>query len=82
LSAAKAVTAANAGRDIARANPTEAKNNSERRSQKPIPPITIYAVLVWLLWGFFMAIGWALGTWVMDQVLGRVLRTDSLRRTH
>jgi hypothetical protein len=34
-----------------------------------VPAITIYVVLVWLLWGFFMAIGWALGTWIMGQVL-------------
>jgi hypothetical protein len=45
----------------------------------PIPPITIYAVLVWLLWGFFMAIGWALGTWVMDQILGGAWRGSSRR---
>jgi hypothetical protein len=36
----------------------------------PIPPITIYAILVWFLWGFFMAIGWALGTWVVIKYWG------------
>lgn len=37
-----------------------------------IPQITPYAVLVWFLWGFFMALGWALGTWIMAQLLGVV----------
>jgi hypothetical protein len=25
-----------------------------------VPQITIYVVLVWFLWGFFMATGWVL----------------------
>jgi hypothetical protein len=33
-----------------------------------VPAITIYVVLVWFLWGLFMALGWALGTWIMGQL--------------
>ena len=33
-----------------------------------VPAITIYAVLVWFLWGLFMGLGWALGTWIMGQL--------------
>jgi hypothetical protein len=44
-----------------------------------VPAITIYVVLVWLLWGFFMAIGWALGTWIMGQILAGVWRPGSPR---
>lgn len=34
--------------------------------------ITVYALLTWFLWGFFMALGWALGTWIMNRLLGSV----------
>jgi hypothetical protein len=44
-----------------------------------VPAITIYVVLVWFLWGFFMAIGWVLGSWIMNQILGGVWRTGSPR---
>lgn len=40
-----------------------------------IPAITIYAVLVWFLWGFFMAIGWVLGTWIINQIIDGMSRT-------
>jgi hypothetical protein len=46
-----------------------------------VPMITIYVVLVWFLWGFFMAIGWVLGTWITNQILGSVWRSDSPRRS-
>jgi hypothetical protein len=35
-----------------------------------VPAITIYVVLVWFLWGFFMALGWALGVWIAGQLIG------------
>jgi hypothetical protein len=35
-----------------------------------VPAITLYVVLVWFLWGFFMALGWAVGTWIAGQLLG------------
>jgi hypothetical protein len=35
-----------------------------------VPAITIYVVLVWFLWGFFMGLGWALGTWIAGQLIG------------
>jgi len=42
-----------------------------------VPAITVYVVLVWLLWGFFMAIGWGLGTWIMTQILSGIRRPAS-----
>ena len=44
-----------------------------------VPQISIYVVLVWFLWGFFMAIGWVLGTWITNQILGGMRRSDSPR---
>jgi hypothetical protein len=38
-----------------------------------VPQITIYVVLVWFLWGF---VGWALGTWIMNQILGGIWQSD------
>ena len=46
-----------------------------------VPMITLYVVLVWFLWGFFMAIGWALGMWITNLILGGVWRTNSARRS-
>jgi hypothetical protein len=28
--------------------------------------ITANALLVWFVWGFCMALGWVLGTWIME----------------
>jgi len=39
-----------------------------------VPVISANALLVWFVWGFFMAIGWALGTWVVARLLGMVWR--------
>jgi hypothetical protein len=36
--------------------------------------ITANALLVWFVWGFVMALGWVLGTWVMEWLLGMVWR--------
>jgi hypothetical protein len=36
--------------------------------------ITANAILVWFVWGFFMALGWVLGTWIMEWLLGMVWR--------
>jgi hypothetical protein len=47
----------------------------------PVPPLTIYVVLVWFLWGLFMALGWVLGTWIMNQVLAGVWRSELPRRS-
>ena len=33
--------------------------------------ITLNTLFVWFLWGFFMGIGWAIGTWVINKLLGR-----------
>ena len=42
-----------------------------------VPAITIYAVLVWFLWGLFMGLGWALGTWIMGQLFRCAGRVES-----
>jgi hypothetical protein len=34
--------------------------------------ISANSIIVWFVWGFFMALGWALGTWVMTWILGYV----------
>ena len=34
------------------------------------PIITANTLLVWFIWGLFMAIGWTLGTWLMSRLLG------------
>jgi hypothetical protein len=39
-----------------------------------VPVISANALLVWFVWGFFMAMGWALGTWIMGRLLGMVWR--------
>lgn len=31
--------------------------------------ITLTALIVWFVWGFFMALGWTLGSWLMSKVL-------------
>jgi hypothetical protein len=37
-----------------------------------VPVISANALLVWFVWGIFMALGWALGTWIMGRLLGMV----------
>jgi hypothetical protein len=32
--------------------------------------ISANAIFVWFVWGIFMAMGWALGTWIMGRLLG------------
>ena len=32
--------------------------------------VSLDAIFVWFVWGFFMALGWVLGSWVMDWILG------------
>jgi ABC-type polysaccharide/polyol phosphate export permease len=32
--------------------------------------ISANAILVWFVWGFFMALGWTLGSYAMDRLLG------------
>lgn len=34
-----------------------------------VPAISAYALLVWFVWGFFMALGWALGTVAIGWLL-------------
>lgn len=34
--------------------------------------ITANALLVWFVWGIFMAMGWALGSWIMSMLIGFV----------
>jgi len=35
-----------------------------------VPAISAYSLLVWFVWGLFMALGWVLGTVVMERLLG------------
>jgi hypothetical protein len=32
--------------------------------------ITANSIVVWFVWGFFMALGWTLGCYAMDRLLG------------
>jgi hypothetical protein len=32
--------------------------------------ITANSIMVWFVWGFFMALGWTLGAWAMEHLLG------------
>jgi len=32
--------------------------------------ITANSIIVWFVWGFFMSLGWGLGAWVIERVLG------------
>ena len=34
--------------------------------------VTLDAIFVWFVWGFFMALGWVLGSWCMERLLGLV----------
>ena len=34
-----------------------------------IQTISAYTILVWFIWGFFMALGWTLGAWLMGKLL-------------
>lgn len=36
------------------------------------PTVTANALLVWFVWGIFMAMGWGLGTWIIERLLGMV----------
>jgi len=45
-------------------------SNCEWEAILIVPAITLYVVLVWFLWGFFMALGWAVGTWIAGQLIG------------
>jgi hypothetical protein len=42
--------------------------------------ISANALLVWFVWGFFMALGWVLGTWLMEWLLGMVWRGREMKR--
>lgn len=45
-----------------------------------VPVISANALLVWFVWGFFMALGWALGTWLIERLLGMVWSERGVRR--
>jgi hypothetical protein len=40
--------------------------------RRMFPEVSANALLVWFVWGFMMAMGWALGTWIMGRLLGMV----------
>jgi hypothetical protein len=35
-----------------------------------VPVISVHSLLVWFVWGLFMALGWVLGAVVMEWLLG------------
>jgi hypothetical protein len=61
------------GRFILHKSPNQ-KVRPNQREGVMVPVISANALLVWFVWGFFMAIGWALGTWVVARLLGMVWR--------
>lgn len=34
--------------------------------------ISAYNILVWLVWGFFMGLGWTFAAWLLNRILSRV----------
>lgn len=46
----------------------------------PVPLISANAILIWFVWGFFMALGWVLGTRIMEWLLGMIWRDRAVRR--
>lgn len=34
--------------------------------------ITLTSIAVWFVWGFFMALGWTLGSWIMSRILSNI----------
>lgn len=34
--------------------------------------ITVHAVAVWFVWGFFMGLGWTLASWLIGRILSRI----------
>ena len=33
-----------------------------------VPALSLYVILVWFLWGFFMGLGWWLANWIMGRL--------------
>jgi hypothetical protein len=34
--------------------------------------ITMNALLVWFVWGFFMGLGWTLAAWLVNRLLAKI----------
>jgi hypothetical protein len=34
--------------------------------------ISLNAILVWFVWGFFMGLGWTIAAWLINRALSRV----------
>lgn len=32
--------------------------------------VSLDSIFVWFVWGFFMAMGWVLGSWAMNRLFG------------
>jgi hypothetical protein len=47
-------------------------NPHHQGGQPMYQAVTLDAIFVWFVWGFFMALGWVLGSWVMERLLGLV----------
>jgi hypothetical protein len=35
------------------------------------PAITMNALLIWFVWGFFMGLGWTIAAWLLNRMLSR-----------
>jgi hypothetical protein len=55
-----------------KSEPKDSFNYFNQRGRVMFPEVTANALLVWFVWGFFMAMGWVLGTWIMERLLGMV----------
>jgi hypothetical protein len=34
--------------------------------------ITLNALLVWFVWGFFMGLGWTLAAWLVNRLVAKI----------
>jgi hypothetical protein len=58
------------GAAAGRVTGSQSSRANEQEAALIVPAISLYVVLVWFLWGFVMALGWALGTWIAGQLIG------------
>lgn len=34
-----------------------------------VPTLSAGTILIWLAWGFFMGVGWSVGSWTVNKLL-------------
>lgn len=37
-----------------------------------VTSISAGGIVMWLAWGFFMGIGWSVGSWLVGKILGAI----------